>query len=482
MNIPTKYDIRKRLHDMAIAGGHGVMIGIPTDGAASAATNVFAPDGCVAVVTKVFGQCSGMLDTSPNQQGRPEALVLYDTNNNVVYSMPFMTGNRVNRVHNFGADTPTHLSAIPNWPLMWELSDPIVVPPGWTLKSLQIGDAQGVSNGFACYGYLMSASAAIQCGLDPEPDAAKRRQVYFGSGIWHVEKTLVEGRSGFSVKISDIVVRIQPMLHRTPYYITIYQDDGTTERPIFRFINNNPADLIEVKFSPQIYLKPGAALKAIANVNTGNPDGGIVVESTVAGVARYVPTDQVPDNHFWACELSPKLPTPNAEVIDTGLGLDNVKGGRTEMTVYYPKTDTTGVTPGIGYQYVARGFCNSIQKDETAGPDQLYYALMTNFSSLGTRIGVQNFTGLNVGYNLGPIMHAASHDMNSTYAVDDLFIPCPAETGTFWVSSMAWRTSGVLPSLTPTSTDADVDEWAVTVWGERVQERYSTYFWRGLQD
>lgn len=465
MQRPTQ-SYRHLLENLA-RQGRALAIGIPTDITTGAATNIVAKPGQVAVILKVVGQTTGNIDTSPDG-AITEGLSLTDAAAQAAGTMSFRNFRRPNVVFQQGV-TPSFRNANPCFPVQWEPSFPILVPPGWTLQSSQTG---AFGNGFAAYGFLCSVGDIRALGIEvPTTDTAAHRHVgYSGASIDSTsEVTLISGRAGYSIQILDLYVRMQPQTFSvsTPNVLTIYQDDGSTERNFLRLTCNNPSDNVDAAMTPGIYLKAGADFKAKGS-RTDVGSGG-----SVAVIYRYVKSDSVPQNHFWS-EVSPNLPTPGTTQIGT---LSLLRRQSTTVTLYYPAKDTTATAPGAGFQHVVHGWSFNCQKGVAATPDFTAAALTTG--TAGGNLGASLAAVTQTNDLISPILWAGSHDQFVHIFADKLFVPCGKKDGLLLVDTFSAGTNGVTITSTPTATDSDVDEWSWSVWGETVPALHRTEHFQG---
>lgn len=354
--------------------------------------------------------------------------------------------------------TPTALSAPPGNVVVWRPKYAIPVPGGFRLEaSTSLGD---FGNHSMVHGILVDQATAATLGYNLNAVAASSRHHITTSRGTSSATTIITGRTGKSIRLLDVHVRLQPIANSTNT-LTIQQVDG---QKIFQWTNSNVVDLVEQVFSPdELFLKPGQ---------------GLQIQTTVADTCsftvsyEFVDQEEVPKNVFFAC-LQPNKPTPT-ETAWAGAG----RKKSTQFTLYYPRTGTTGTTPGVGKQHLVRGIQMSAQKGNGRFANSLQTVEMTLFAiSQGASAG-------NIGFSLGaetqsnaqvsPTLFAGHHDQCVTLVADSLCVPCKPNDGALWFDSGNLNATGLLGSaLTdPTTTDADITAWSATVWGRTIDTRY----------
>lgn len=354
-------------------------------------------------------------------------------------------------------NSPNWRNAPPGNVVVWQPKYPIPVPQGWSIKNLVGGEW---ANQIAVYGKFLSMEGARTAGYDVNTSStdANRRYGVTSFSPPTAETTQIAGRTGKSLRILDVYVRMQPETGGATNKITLRQTD---DRVIFSWTNNNPSDLLELKFSPDIFLKSGVGLESVATI-AGT--GSIVI------VYEFVDDNEVPGDHWWGY-VEPDLPTPTVSKVGT---FSNAPVIGTRLVCYYPGLDSTKTSPTKGCQHIVRGYTFSIQKDTTAVPDQTICCL-----SSGTAQGTIKFTAIGVtsqsNVQISPVFTSTAHDQCVFGAVDNVNIPCKKDDGSIWVDTMAVGVaSGVLSAATtPTTTDVDMDEWSWTVWGRTIPGKFS---------
>lgn len=471
------HDIRHLLDNLA-REGKALIVSAPTDATTGTATNFTVPVGQCAVITKLWCQGHGTADASPTTESViRNSLSFVDAGGGAEGSFTFQAGQRLSRVWSGGS--PNWMTAVPPRPILWEPSHPIVVPSGWSVDSDQTSQTCG---GFGLYGYLLDNGLARRYGIDTNDDAnpSKRLLKQGGANISSTGASLVAGKTDYCIQILDLYIRMQPLDHvvSTAKTIRFFQDQASDadfspvdlDRTIFRFTNNNP-ELMEVKLSPGIYLKPGAGFSVIGSATADT------LCSTVSYICRYVHKSQVPQTHFWGYS-SPDLPTPAAGTTGTG---SFIVPRSTAVTLYYPNPGVDGsgnpVTDTIANaekQHVVEGIAWSLQKDlEVRTMDHVVFSV-TAGASAGT-LGVDVYGVTQTNKLLMPMLNAAGGDQNVSGCIDRVRIPCPKETGIF-VESFAL---GSDLASTPSDGAANIDEWDVTVWGETIPAVYGTAHFKG---
>ena len=265
----------------------------------------------------------------------------------------------------------------------------------------------------------------------------------------------------------DIRVRLQAETN-TNNVLVLEQYDGSTSVEFLRVVNNNPAEMIDFHISPDIFLKPGATLRAYTTVAR---------TASINIVYEWVDASEVPGDHFWAVTI-PERPTPGTTTVGGALPLTLAN---TEVTLYYPRRDYEGdssftkTSPGKGYQHLIEGYVISVQKEtipqNNAADDteQTFVTLSTGSAAGAIRWSSGGVSQTN--YQLAPVFSATGHDGNLCVAVDDVLLPCEADDGSLWISASN-ATQLVAAAVTPSSTTADISNWAVCVWGRTIDKRW----------
>lgn len=441
--------------------GEPMAVGVSLDAYTGAAKMLTVPPGKAFIITHIVSQ--GDVNTypfnaSPNQTSTATGIEIVNAADTTGMSIAFMPFFRWQASFD-EQDSPTWRNSIPSSAVVWKPRWPIAVPPTWIVRSQQ---AANLGNNFVVYGYLVADGAARTLGFDINGDATETNRRYGVESLVTTasQATLVAGRTGKSIQILDVFIRVQPETNVANVCV-VEQTDG---KDIFRIANHNPSDLVEVKCSPGIYLKSGV---------------GIYVSSTVANTAsvcisyRFVDEDEVPGDHWWSCTL-PNFPTP---ATTQGGALDTFTNTSTAMVCYYPRLDTTKTSPTKGFQHLLRGYVINAQKDTDNVPEILMFRLSTG--STGGLIGnnaavVGGIT--DSGYPLSPVFISGQHDQNLWIAVDGINLACKKDDGSIWVDAQGATQAFI---TTPSTQDMNVDQWAVTAWGRTIPSRWSDPTVRG---
>jgi hypothetical protein len=296
---------------------------------------------------------------------------------------------------------------------------------------------------------------------DATPANARGFGIAFSDGNNTTEE-MIPAVTGKSIRILDMSIQIQPA---TPALETMLlsQTDG---RAVFRFANSNPANFLDLKFSPDIYLAPGQGLE-ILTTNSGTP---AVAANAVTITYEYVDADDVPSDHWWAC-LGPDLPTPaGAETYGA------MTGRSTSVSPYYPRRDDEDTTQSKGYQHVLQGYCFSMQKDALAATADVDTTERTKFTistgPTGGAVEASAFGATQGNYQMAPVFSGSGHDQTVFGVVDDIFVPADKDDGRIWIET-AGLANGTLAPATPSQADNDVSGFWVTCWGKTVPSTFT---------
>jgi len=445
--------------------GVPMILGVSLDAYTGAANLMVVPPGMCFIVQKVVGQGivwavpfdPSPVVLSPGTLGGADGVAFVDAAGTTQWSMSFRPFVRDMTV--FGSFSPiTWKSSEPLSLVNWTFKHPLCVPAGWTMQNQQAGTVGG---NFAAYGRLVSESEARQLGYTPSNSATDANRMCGVDSMmtFSTSQIVVPARAGYSIQILDIHMRLQPTAAvLTNSTMTVEQGDG---RAIFVVSNNNPGDLREWVFSPGIYLKPDQSL----NCKSSTALTGSVVVSW-----RYVPTADVPSDHWWAC-VEPGLPTPAAE----GVGATELqKAYSHEVTCFYPRLNTTKTSPTTSFQHILRGYLFSIQKDALAATAEtetsdIMLARISNGAAGGV-IGLSVTSITDTGIPMTPLFGGFGHDQNVTAVVDDVNLPGKQDNGSFWIDTLAMST---LVVLTTPITTLGIDEFWVTLWGKTIPSRFT---------
>lgn len=467
----TSQDLINSMGHQGGTVGRPMTIGAALDQDPGSAILYTVPKGQVFLVTHIVAQIdvSSQLAgavASPQSPSLFGGLATFDEAGTGQDTIEFKAFARWNNLFLTGG-SPTWKTSFPANTVQWGLKYPYPVFAGWTVRSSATpGGGSGWGNHYAVYGVQMDENAARMLGFQVRGSAtdSERRMGAVSLASPSTPAALVAGRTGQSIRILDLSIRIQPETN-TANTVTLSETaDGT--RNIFQFRNDNPAEFFNYQFSPDIYLTPGAAL-----------DLGSTVANTasVTCVYEYVDAADVPSDHFWAC-VDPDLPTPGAGTTGTGSVLTSTS---TEITLYYPGragrsyTDTTKTSPGKGYQHILNGYAVSVQKNAEAGTaetdatEQTKLCLSTG--SAAGQIQSDGYGTTQTNYQLSPVFSASSHDQSLGIVVPGINVPCKKDDGSIWVDTLGFN--GI--ATTPTQTANDIAGWAVTVWGRTTNEQFT---------
>lgn len=425
------------------------------------------PAGQVFLITHFVGQVdvSAYITTF---EGSPQVSSLYSGVS--VASVP--SGNpwvvrfrgmaRWNNLFRTGG-TPNWMNSPPSNPISWQLKYPIAVPGPWTINGS--GSGQGWGNGMSVHGFFVDAAAARTMGfqVDNTAGVTSDNRVFGVASDNGSGSTLITGRAGKSIRILDIDIRFQPETN-TASVLTLQQGDG---RRIFRIPNSNPAEMVHVQCSPDIFLKAGEDLEIDA------PDFSCSVNVSY----EFVDASEVPDDHWWSC-VDPTKPTPTT----TGTGfLDIYKKVSTELTLYYPGSDTTGTSPGKGFQHFLRGYVLGAEKTSVAQTvdsdltEQTRMAITSGPAAGAIAFSTAVITG--DGYHVTPVWSLSAHDQVLNVCAQGLNIPGNPDDGSFWFNTLQ---TGPSAATTPSDTEADIAAWGLTMWGRRVPNKTIAQSNRGV--
>lgn len=355
------------------------------------------------------------------------------------------------------ANTPNWRNAAPSNVVHWRPKYAIPVPSGWSVLAGPTLGTSAIGNHAAVYGYMLDEDSARSLGYSVTASATdSERRLFTAASEGAASYTdLIAARSGKSIRILDIHVRMQSEVNATNT-LSLRQSDG---REIFHWTSNNPSDLVNMAFSPDIFLRAGQSLQ-IQTTDVGTVSVNVSVE--------YVDEDDVPGNHWWAC-VQPALPSP-------GLLSGASIASNAVVVQYYPRRNVTLSlgNPLARDQHVIRGYTMSVQKDTGATPDQTFFTI----SSGPTAGGVDTGAGQS-NFQFAPVLTAPSHDMSVNLAIDGLHIPCQPGNGVLYVNTTTLG-SQTLAVLTPSSAVGNIDDWAFCLWGETVADQYTGGINRGV--
>lgn len=344
------------------------------------------------------------------------------------------------------------LSCPPDTPVAWKPRHPIVLPPGWNLRVRSMGAGQG---GFAAYGYVLDVETAralgYDVGADFSPSSGIKRTGYTGLMATNGTQTLVAARAGQCIQILDIYARLQPKsLSGASMAIK-----AATTGNIFVLRNDSPSNTQEWKFSPGLFLPVNEALQLVG-------DAGAAARGSVNVIFRYVDQDQVPPEHFWGHSV-PALPSPGGTTVTT-----NVKRQSTTFTLVYPRLGTTKTVPGAGLRHHIEGYLISAFKDSTATSDLTWFSL--GAGTAGGNVGFNTLTLSTANKPIAPIASLGAPNQGLNLVVDQVNIPCVANTGLIIFDALSIAGSGL---ATPAG-EGDIAGWSATVWGRTMPTQQGT--------
>jgi hypothetical protein len=360
-------------------------------------------------------------------------------------------------------NSPNWRNAPPGNAVVWKPKYPIPVPSTW---SINCGVGGEWANQVAVYGRMISTDGARTAGYNVNNSSTDADRSYGIITFTPIagQTTHIPARAGKSIRILDVNVRMQPETGGATNKITLSQTDGRT---IFSWTNNNPSDLLDVSFSPDIFLAENVGLRSI---------GTIAATASVIISYEYVDIGEVPGNHWWGY-VEPDLPTPTV----TKIGLfSNAPSISTVLTCFYPRRATTKTSSTQGFQHLIKGYTFNIQKDTATAPDQTACCISTGSAGGTLAFGTIGTTQANV--QISPTFTSAAHDQCVYGAVDSVVIPCAKDNGAIYVDSLAvGAATGFVSAIgTPTSTIANIDEWSFTIWGSTIPTKFTNPSNRGV--
>lgn len=423
------------------------------------------------------GGVAGAFDPSPtfvSPTFNSYGVTINDQAGNAQHTMRFLSFVRQQSAF-VVEDSPNWRNAPPGNVTVWKLKYPIAIPHGWSIQTL-LGGQWG--NQVAAYGRVVSEDGARTMGYNVSTSTtdANRRMGVDSIVTTTAAETIVAARADQHIRILDIHIRMQPSSAGTNL-LTIETDQDSElagPRTIFTFANDNPSDMLELKFSPDIVLEAGRAIQAFA---TQAGTASVVISY------EYLDPREVPGDLWWA-HVIPDRPTPGVTKLGTA---SNVATISSAVECYYPKLALTKTLSTQSFQHLLRGYCFSLQKAAVASPDQTAMRLSTGGSNSASARPIKNTViGMETDTTipLSPVFTATAHDQCIYGAIDSLNLACPATTGGLWVDTIAagdaaaaaGAGAGILD--TPESTTADVDNWSWTVWGKTIPTKFSDPYQR----
>ena len=456
--------------------GQPLVLGAAIDqtAAASAGDLYTVPAGSVFLITHITQQIDqssnlGTKITSPSAAESFNGLDLKDGGLNVRGSITFRGFSRYRTIFTGGGGSPDFRAAQPGEIISWRPKYAIPVPAGWTVDLPTSFVAWG--NQACVYGVLVSESACRQMGyrvpsLVTAPGAspglaplATRFGIAATDGATSLTD-VIAARTGKSIRVLDVHVRSQPEVAGANT-LTLQQTDG---QKVFKFVNDNPSELINQSFSPGWFLKAGQALQVISD-NASTCSVNIIYE--------YVDEDEVPGD-YWFSVVDPEKPTPGTETTGNVAAtfISTFTKVSTEAVLYYPRRGTTETSPNKGFQHMLGGYSVFMQKGPTTSnaaddTEQTRMAISTGALAGGISISSAAMTQTNL--QLSPVFSASGHDQCTWGVVDGLSLPCKKDDGSIWVDSIGFNAL----NATPAAADNDIRDWAVNLWGRTAPSQFS---------
>lgn len=351
-------------------------------------------------------------------------------------------------------NTPSWRNAPPGNVIKWTPKYAIPVPSGWRVMVDAAGE---FASRASVYGMMVDEDSARTLGYSVSTTAtdADRRYGMVNSSGTASATTIIAGRTGQSIRILDMHIRMQTATFATNT-LTLQQVDG---RKVLEMSASSMADVQEHAFSPGIFLKSGQ---------------GLQIQTTAANTVsvnisyEFVDEDEVPGNHWWAC-VNPAYPSPGTNVVQNPLNPpgSNIAVGResTAITVYYPRRDVTATVALGRDQHVLSGYAVSILKDSTTNPVQTLLTISAGTADGNIRLDSRSSTALQTNYQLSNVYGASGHDQSVVSVIDQIRVPAGPANGLYVdTMSLGPHTSFGL-AATPADATANVEHWAVTVWG-----------------
>jgi len=445
--------------------GKPVVAGIAIDQAQQLKTLYDVPKGQVFLVTKIVVQIDPMThlaghQASPSIIEMYQGVQLYDPAGTPREQIRFRGFHRNKTIFSGGTGTPDFRSSQPGDVIVWDLKYPAVVPGGWSIRKPTGLFAFGWGNSTAVYGVVVSESEARTLGYNvSNSTTASERQYGWQASDGDTSATVVvAARTGKSIHVLDIHVRLQPMTYASNS-LTLQQSDG---QQIFRAVNDNPAEGVTQAFSPGWYLKAGESLDIISDIATGN---------SVNVTYEYVDETEVPGD-VWFATVNPNVPTPGLGTFGSDLLENLVLKASTQVTLYYPRHATTKTSPLKGFQHMVKGYSITIQKEVSgAVSTDLTPQTMLCISTGSSAGGVEILAGslLQSNYQISPVFSATAHDQCTWGVVDGLNIPCKPDDGSLWINTVGFETA----VATPTSGTNGIRAWAVNLWGRTATAQFT---------
>jgi hypothetical protein len=312
-----------------------------------------------------------------------------------------------------------------NW--VWKPKMPICVPAGY-----HVGHTQPliIGNGASVRGYLIADRAAALMGLDTNTVRTTRRQGVASAMATNSATALIPARTGKSVQILDIFVRVQPLAAAAANVLTIRQTDA---KDIFRFVNDNPANLMQQQLSPGICTAPGTGVSILSTTTN---------TASVSIVYRYLDAADVPANHWWSC-IDPEKPSSTSTLPGASAA---------PLATFYPATGRTVASglAGPANQNIMKGYV--ITANQNARSEVGVIRLGT-----GATPGLPGFGAFvaNVGTPVTQTLTLYQPEQTLWAGESDITVKSRTNHA-FW-----WESIAPLAAATPTP----VRNWGCTAWG-----------------
>lgn len=438
--------------DQTIATGTALMYSVPV--------------GQVLLITHIIMQIDSLAQigtriTSPQSSETLGNIQLADTDGTSRGNLTFRGFSRYRTPFTGGGGTPDWRAAQPGDVITWKLKYPIPVPAGWSVRQNQSAITWG--NSSCVHGVLVSEVSARTMGYPVSNTGSPVTDRRFGitsSDGSVAGQTLIAARTGQSIRILDVHVRMQPETS-SANTLTLSQGDGTK---IFKCVNDNPAEFLEMSFSPGWYLKAGESLDLISDQESG---------SSVNITYEFVDEDDVPGD-VWFAVVEPNVPSPGVTKYGNlgGAILGQVTGISTEATCYYPRRGTTATSPTQGFQHMLNGYCLSIQKNSTTAnaaddTEQTRIAISTGSSAGLIELEALLMTQPNL--QLTTTFSASSAEQCTWAVVDGVNLPGNKDDGSLWVDTIGFNSL----TATPVDTANDIRDWAVCMWGRTISAKFT---------
>lgn len=419
------------------------------------------PDGYCFIATKFSGTLCGNeggagLLPSPTLSARQFTGLIGSVGVSAAETIQTMSWVRWAALFNGGAGTTwRNAPIIDTW--KWKPQWPICFPSGRRIRSL---NAQLTANGNVAYGYLVPESTAATLGFDTNPalpSASRLTNVVSVMPTVTTAVTAIPAKTGFSIQILDIWLRVQPLATATACFLRVQQNLSTVLTTVFQVNNDNPANLIEEQLSPGLFLSPGASLELVSSAAY---TGSAVISY------RYVKAEDVPDDHWWYHVAPARSGTSATEILGA---LGSYTAASAAVVPYFPakNASASGGLAGRGMQHWLHGFLISMAHDPSDGVvftnplgATSWYRLSAG--AVGGRIGIGSTPGVppdqvELGSPLTPVVNCTGHESAVALSESQLMVRT-AENHGIWIDQASF---GV------TDAAANLRNCNITVWGRR---------------